>query len=213
MRTVLPRPGEVAQRLAHGDDARRVEAVGGLIEQQQVRIGKHRRGDAQPLLHAQRVRLDGILGPAAHADVLEHLVERARQLAARPRRAPAGSRGPTGTGRRTASRSANRHGRGASGRAMYTAVPNSAMVPASVAGASEQPQGRCLATAVGTEKAVDPAAWHGHVQPAQRLVLAVALDQATRRDGQVGSIGGGVSAVAGSAGSAVTRRFRLGPTL
>ena len=41
---------EVAQQLAHGHDARRIEPVGRLVEQQQVRVGQQRDRDAQALL-------------------------------------------------------------------------------------------------------------------------------------------------------------------
>ena len=54
MTTVLPScAGEVAQRLAHGDHAARIETIGRLVEQQQVGIGEHRRRDPKTLLHAQ----------------------------------------------------------------------------------------------------------------------------------------------------------------
>ena len=47
--------GEPAHHGAHLADAGRVEAVGRLVEDAQLGSGKQRRGDAEPLLHAERV--------------------------------------------------------------------------------------------------------------------------------------------------------------
>ncbi len=66
--------GQRAQGLAHGDDASRVEAVGRLVEQEQLRIGQQGRGDAQPLLHAQRVTAGLVPTPLGQAHQAQHLV-------------------------------------------------------------------------------------------------------------------------------------------
>ena len=99
-------------KLAHLVDARRVEAVGGLVEHEQLRVAEQRRGDPQTLLHAERV--------------LRRTCRR-RGRRARPGRAPPGS-GPgrgrpasrarggsrcrSDRARKRESRSARRRGRG-----------------------------------------------------------------------------------------------------
>ena len=65
--TVLPRGGEAPQRLAHRHDAGRVEAVRGLVEQEQLRVAEQRAGDPEPLLHAQRVAGDLVPSPGRAA--------------------------------------------------------------------------------------------------------------------------------------------------
>ena len=83
----------------------RVEAVRGLVEQQQARVGQQRRRDPEPLLHPQRVPRHAVAGPVAQVDERQQLVDRATPGPARPwPRARAGSRGRTGTGRTTATR-------------------------------------------------------------------------------------------------------------
>jgi len=44
---------EVADELADLDDAGRVEAVGGLIEEHEIGLAEQRAGDPEPLLHAE----------------------------------------------------------------------------------------------------------------------------------------------------------------
>ena len=67
--------GEVAQQLAHPEDALGVEAVGGLVEDQHARVAEQRVGDAEPLAHAERVVADALLGGRVRRqpDALEHL--------------------------------------------------------------------------------------------------------------------------------------------
>ena len=83
--------GEMAQRLAHGHDPRRVEAVGGFIEEQQPRVAEQGRGDAQSLLHAQRIALDLVARALLQTDEVEQLLDPtpwtlAAPVAARARR-------------------------------------------------------------------------------------------------------------------------------
>ena len=68
-----PGLGEVAHQRAHLPDAARVEAVGRLVQDQQLRLLEQRRGDREPLLHAQRVRLHPVLRPVPQADQFQHL--------------------------------------------------------------------------------------------------------------------------------------------
>ena len=100
----LALPGEVAQRLAHGGDARRVEAVGGLVEQQQVGVVSRSaaRCPAAASCPASSVA-DLVAGPVpsgrpARAPRRSRLRATGAPVAPQAR---AGSRGPTGTGRTT----------------------------------------------------------------------------------------------------------------
>ena len=52
----LPAGGEVDESRAHVGHAGRVQPVGRLVEDQQVRVAEQRRGHAEALLHAERVR-------------------------------------------------------------------------------------------------------------------------------------------------------------
>jgi len=72
---------ERAEQLAHLDDTRGIEAVGRLVEDQQRRIAKQRRGDREPLLHPEGVGLHRILGAVAEPDPLERRVDRGAALA------------------------------------------------------------------------------------------------------------------------------------
>ena len=54
--------GEAAHRRPDLVDARRVESVGRLVEDQQVRVLEQGRGDGEPLLHAERVGPEPVLG-------------------------------------------------------------------------------------------------------------------------------------------------------
>ena len=124
--------GEVAEGLAHGHDAGRIEPVGRLVEQEQARIAQQGGRDAQALLHPERVALDlvpGAIDPGRRA-----------RAAPRPgdsrcaRRSPpgrAGSPDPRGMDRTTAisinapTSWSRRRSRRPNGR------PSSSMVPAS----------------------------------------------------------------------------------
>jgi hypothetical protein len=61
-----------------------VEAVRRLIEDQQRRITQQGRGDRQPLLHPERVRLDRVLRAVAQPDPFERCVDRYVALAVDP---------------------------------------------------------------------------------------------------------------------------------
>jgi hypothetical protein len=65
------RPQQVAQP-AH---PLRVEAVGGLVEDQDPRVAQQRRRQRQPLAHPQRVALHATSGGAAQLDHLQHLLD------------------------------------------------------------------------------------------------------------------------------------------
>jgi hypothetical protein len=82
---VAPR-GHVADERQHLLAALGVEAVGGLVEQQQVRVVHQRLGQLDPLLHAGRVRVDRPVARLVQSDVVQHLVRTARGLVGRQAR-------------------------------------------------------------------------------------------------------------------------------
>jgi hypothetical protein len=68
--------GVAAQQVAHPADAGRVQAVGRLVEDEDLRVPHQGGGDAEPLPHAQGV----VTHPAAgfggrQADGVEHLLD------------------------------------------------------------------------------------------------------------------------------------------
>ena len=109
-KTAIPRSvGEAAHELADLADAGRIEAVGGLVEDQDVRIAEQRLRDAEALAHAERVGRDLVvqpLGRARRARELRDPLGRARRAACA--RSAAGSRGRSGTGRGRATRRCSR---------------------------------------------------------------------------------------------------------
>src|SRR5438105_2710388 len=67
--------GQVAQEVAHLDDAGGVQPVGGLVEDQKLRIVEQSDPQAQALLHSHRVHAHAVSVAALQADDLEHLVD------------------------------------------------------------------------------------------------------------------------------------------
>lgn len=59
-------------QFAHLDDPRRVKAICGLVQKQQLRIRKQRHRQAEALLHPQRVTADPIVRSLVEVDQLEH---------------------------------------------------------------------------------------------------------------------------------------------
>ena len=57
------------------DDADRVDRRRRLVEDEDRRVLDQRVGDAEPLEHAARVRVDARVGAVGHADLLEDLVD------------------------------------------------------------------------------------------------------------------------------------------
>ena len=76
--------GDAADQVAHLADADRVEAVGGFVEDEQVGVAEQGRGDAEPLLHAQRVLAEPVVRPVGQADEVEHGRDAGRIVAAQP---------------------------------------------------------------------------------------------------------------------------------
>ena len=66
------RIGQVAQLRPQAVDPGRVEAVGRLVEDEQLRVVQEGRGDAEPLAHPQRVVVDVDRRPIGEAHEREH---------------------------------------------------------------------------------------------------------------------------------------------
>ena len=108
------RPLAVADRaneLAHLVDSRRVEAVGGLVQDEQCGVPEQSGGDTQALLHAERVVAEPVRASPAESDEVEHLGNAARVVAAQGGQG-GGSRCRSSQARRRVLRSAPRLGRG-----------------------------------------------------------------------------------------------------
>jgi hypothetical protein len=171
-------------------DPRRIQAVGRLVEHQQLRILQQRRCQPQALLHPQRVRRQAIVGPIGKAHTLQRLVNRrfrdsfgTRQQAEVP-----------------PPRETEKQGLGLDHRPHPALHPIELALgvhtenPAAAGGRTGQPQevanrGR-LARAVGTEEAEHSSRRHTQVQPVDRhrrrsppaaVLLAETLDRDHRR--------------------------------
>src|SRR4051812_20120739 len=66
---------EPPHHVAHVAHAGRIEAGGGLVEQQEPRFADQRRGEAEPLAHAVRVAAYPVLRAVAELDELERLLD------------------------------------------------------------------------------------------------------------------------------------------
>ena len=181
--------GQPAHRAADLVDPGRVQAVGRLVEDQQLRFLEQGGGDGQPLLHAQRVRLEQVAAAVEQAGGLEHLVHPSLRGADRPGEqaqvAPAAERReerrrlddrahPPGDLRQVARHRVVEHPDPAGVRADQT---------------EQHADGRRLARAVGTEEAVHPAAGDAQVEAVDSHLTAVpgaiGLVQVARQHGVV----------------------------
>ena len=166
----------------------RVEADGRLVEEQHARRVQQAARDLQAPLHAAGERVDEARAALPQADHLHHL---SHALARRPRaarrtarRAGAGSARPSGSRRASCPGRPGRCCAAPRRVRCTTSWPATRADPA--ARAHERAQHvdrRRLAGAVGAEEAEDLAGVHLEVDPAHRLDLVVALDEAVDRDG------------------------------
>ena len=62
---------EGTNQVAHLEDARRIEAVHRLVEDQQPWVGEQTAGNPQPLAHPERICLDPVAGALSEPDTLE----------------------------------------------------------------------------------------------------------------------------------------------
>ena len=77
--TVRPSDGGAAQEVAQPADALRVQAVGGLVEDEDLGVAEQRGGEAQALAHPGRVAARAPIGRVAHLDEVQHLVDARRR--------------------------------------------------------------------------------------------------------------------------------------
>ena len=201
----LARCRELPERRAHGDDARRVEPVRWLVKEQQARVTEQGGGDAETLLHPERIGLDAVLGPLAQADELEELLD--------PRlRRP-------GPGRRQGAKVLSRRQVGVERRRLdeRTDIEQAASIAASerppenldrarigMDEPGEQPHRGRLARAIRAQEPVDHPGRDGQVEPGEGRPRAVALLQAARRERE--SVGSGHGCPLGGPPATVTRR-------
>ena len=83
-----PLAGRAAQEVAQPADALRVQAVGGLVEHEDLRIAEQGRGEPEPLAHAGRVAAGAPVARAAELDEVEHLVHAPARHAREERERP-----------------------------------------------------------------------------------------------------------------------------
>jgi hypothetical protein len=76
------RPDHLAELL----DAPRVKAIGGLVEDQEQRIGQQAARHAEPLAHAHRVALDPVFGPVGQPHPRERGIDQRAHLGTADRR-------------------------------------------------------------------------------------------------------------------------------
>src|SRR5437773_5240829 len=70
---------EIADQLADLDDARRIEPVRRLVEEDELRIAKQRARDAEPLIHPERVRGELAVRALPEIDDVEQPIEVGRR--------------------------------------------------------------------------------------------------------------------------------------
>ncbi len=75
MRIVLPSDPQLAEQLAQLDPGARVEAGRRLVEEQDLRVVDEGVGEAQPLLHAARERLDVVVALVGEVHQLEQVAD------------------------------------------------------------------------------------------------------------------------------------------
>ena len=149
--------GEAPQQPAHPAHALGIEAVGGLVEDQDLRVAEQRVGEAEALAHAERVLADAPAGRRlVEADELEQLVDALHRHA----------HGPGGDGERLAAAAAGVLRRrveqdpdAAAGVRQVAVAPaeDPGLAAVGLGQADEHPHRRALAGAVGAEEAGDGA--------------------------------------------------------
>ena len=183
--------GELDQQPAHLLDTGRVQAVGGLVEDEQLGLAGQRQGDPEALLHAHGVGAHQavlVLGQAHQRQgAADLMVAQALHLGGDPH-----VLGPCEVA--VAGRGLD-HGAGARhdlpARARGEGLPEHADLPAR---GSQEPQqhlhrGR-LARAIGAEESVDGPARHHEVQPFDDGALAEGLGEVVGQDdGVIGGFG------------------------
>ena len=191
-----PAAVQVQQQVAHLGDALRVEAVGRLVEDEQLRTAQQRTGQAEPLLHAERVGLDRPAADAGQPHLLEHLVD------PRPPGAPRAARpggveqrevlpaGEVAVVRRPLDECAD-PGQHAAARSRHPGAEQLDLPAGGQHQPEQHPDGGGLARAVGTQESVDVAVADVEVDPVDGAQPAELLDQPAGGDdgGHAGRLG------------------------
>ena len=189
-RAALGRLG--AEHVAHPADARRVEAVGGLVEDQHFGVAQQRGGDREPLAHPHRVALDAAVAGVGDAGQLEDLLDALAGMVARGGEDPqVVAPGAPGVEARVLE-----HGADLGARVLEVVV-DLAVEPRGAGVDPDQPEQhpdrRALAGAVGAEEAGDPARLDLEAEVrdgpdrAEALAQSLDLDRGHRRRRLVGS--------------------------
>ena len=188
--------GQGLERVAQLHDPARVQAVGRLVEQEELGVVEQRNGDAEPLLHPHRVSGDAVACPIAQAHQFEKLFDAGL------------SHGPTGRAhdpqvfaRREVRVERRRFDQGA--HVVEDVAPRTVEALAEErdrarVGADEpgqQAHRRRLAGAVGSQETVDHAARDFQVETGQGRLPAVRLLKTAGRKGQCRRCGHGLPCV------------------
>ena len=173
--------GQRLEQAADPVDALRVQAIDRFVEHQHRRVAEQGRGDAQPLLHAQRETADPPSGGAVQPHQAEYLGDAA---SADPVAGRDGEQVVTGG-------AAAIHGAGVKQRPGLAQRAGQPLVRLPVDGgppgggrvqAEDGPHGGGLAGAVGPQEAGDPAGMNGEAEPVHGHRAAVALGQFANLD-------------------------------
>jgi hypothetical protein len=186
-----------AHQPAELENARRVEPVDRLVQDQQLRVAEQAAGDAEPLAHAERVRLHAVVGSRGQPDALQRAGDPPRGGAVARRGVHLQVLAPGQVrveARLLDDRADPGQGLRAARRQVVAEQPQAAR--ARPREAEQQPHERRLAGAVAAEEAERAAARHLQVDRLQRRVGAEALPEALGLDGERGH---GAQATAGPA--------------
>ena len=171
----------LAQERAQPANALRVEAVQGLVQNQDLRVAEQRRPEPEPLAHARRVLADPAAGGLLEPDDREHFVDAgARQPGQCRERAQVVARRAAGMGAARLDVDAEHAG---VRRHRVDRRPVDQRPARSRTGKpDDRLERRGLAGAVRSEEARDRARPHGERQLLDRRHVAIALRQVLDRD-------------------------------
>ena len=178
---------ELADELADLDHTGRIQAVGRLVEKDELRIAEESEGDTEALLHAERVRRELAVGALAEIDELQQPIDVGRRAALADGLEVAEVRAPGEV--RIERRCLDHRANTAQRRRVERGVAEDVRLAGCGVHQPEQHahRGR-LPRAVGAEEAEDAAARHFQRELVDGHDIAVALRQRGRLDDVVGAI-------------------------
>ena len=183
--------GERADEAAHLARALRIEAVAGLVEDQQVPRPEQGVGDAESLLHAERVCVRLLLRRVTQADPVEGGIDpgaagRGRRVQiGRVQAQQVGSSGEEGVDRRPLDESADTRQHGAE-RTRHGCTEHSDLAAARAGQPEQHADGRRFTRAVRAEEAEDGAAGNRQVEVVDGTLAPEDFREARSLDGRVG---------------------------